>query len=84
MQEEFVSEITTVLEESIWRVELQHRPVDDLFYVIYGSKNEFRENREQSLAVEEFRSLFELFKKLDRIIDKKERSSDGSVQPKEL
>ena len=84
MREEFVSEVTTSLIEGIWRVHLEHRPFDSSFNIIYGSRFAWDNNREECLALEEFRSLFKVFKELDRIIEEKEKSDRVSVQPKEL
>jgi len=84
MREEFVSEITTSLVEGIWRVELEHRPIDSIFNIIYGSRFAWSNHCEESLALEEFRSLFKLFKELDRIIEEKEKSHNVSVQQKEF
>ena len=80
MREEFVSEVTTSLIEGIWRVELEHRPIDSTFNIVYGSRFAWSNHCEESLALEEFRSLFKLFKELDRIIEEKEKSHNVSVQ----
>jgi len=79
MKEEFASEITTSLKEGIWQIDLQHRPMESNFTIIYGSRFAWSNNCEESLTLEEFRSLFKLFKELDIIIEGKEKFHDASL-----
>lgn len=82
-QEEYVSEVTIVLEKSIWRLEIQHRTIENDFSVVFGSKNDFDNNTEQLLSKNEFQTLLKIMEEGNRIIERKEAFVD-SLQQKEI
>lgn len=87
-REEFVSEVTTAIENSIWRVEVIHRPqrtnLNSDFTVVFGSGNSFGIGEEHFLSHREFTTLLEAFKEANRIIEEKEAHADNCVQQKDF
>lgn len=82
-QEEYVSEVTTVLHNSIWRIEVLHRTIDNEFSVVLGTKNQFLNNSEEVLSQKEFQSLLKVMEEANRIIERKESLVDN-LQQKEI
>jgi hypothetical protein len=87
-KEEYVSETTTAIENSIWRVEVIHRPeqvsLSGDFTVAFGSRHSFSEGAEHFLSQGEFVTLLETLKEASRIIEEKEAHADNCVQQKDF
>lgn len=84
-REEFISETTTAIENSIWRVEVIHRPeqvgLSGSFTVAFRllSRHSFSEGAEHFLSQGEFVTLLETLKEASRIIEEKEARAEYEV-----